>query len=98
MEEEGVTEAESPRIDVFFAVEPDVPREAVAGWLAQLRAAGVSCDTDYAGRSLKGQLTQAARLGAESTVVVGRDHVTLRRSGADDEAIGHDEVVERLSA
>jgi histidyl-tRNA synthetase len=98
LEEEGVTEAESPRIDVFFAVEPNAPREVVAGWLAQLRAAGVSCDTDYAGRSLKGQLTQAARLGAEVTVVVGRDHVTLRRSGADDEAVAHEDVLGRLSA
>jgi histidyl-tRNA synthetase len=98
MEEEGVTEAESPHIDVFFAVEPNAPREAVAGWLARLRAAGVSCDTDYAARSLKGQLTQAGRLGAGATVVVGRDHVTLRRSGADDETIGHADVVERLSA
>jgi histidyl-tRNA synthetase len=97
MEEEGVTEAESPHVDVFFAVEPDAPREAVAGWLATLRAAGVSCDTDYAGRSLKGQLTQAGRLGAEATVVVGRDHVTLRRTGVDDEAIGYEDVVPRLS-
>jgi histidyl-tRNA synthetase len=97
MEEEGVTEAESPQIDVFFAVEPDAPREAVAAWMATLRAAGVPCDTDYAGRSLKGQLTQAGRLGAKTTVVVGRDHVTLRRSGADDETIGHADVVDRLS-
>jgi len=98
MEEEGVTDAESPRIDVFFVVETDAPREIVAGWLAKLRAAGVSCDADYAGRSLKGQLTQAVRLGAEATAVVGRDHVTLRRSGAGDEAIAHEDVLERLSA
>ena len=40
------------------------PRERVLTWMACLRALGVSADTDYAGRSLKGQLTQAARLCA----------------------------------
>ena len=32
--------------------------------MAELRRAGRAADTDYAGRSLKGQLTQAGRLGA----------------------------------
>ena len=53
---------------------------------------GLACDTDYAGRSLKGQLTQAARLGAATTVVVERRAV--RRSGepgSADEEVAHDE-------
>jgi histidyl-tRNA synthetase len=97
MEEEGVAEAPSPRIDVFLAVEPDAPRAHVSAWLAALRGRGVSCDTDYAGRSLKGQLTQAARLGAATTVVVGAGGATIRRSGATDEAVTHDELLDRLS-
>ena len=32
--------------------------------LKGLRDAGIAADTDYAGRSLKGQLTQAGRSGA----------------------------------
>ena len=40
--------------------------------MAELRARGIAADTDYAGRSLKGQLTQAGRTGAP-TVVIARE-------------------------
>ncbi len=45
-------------------------------------------DTDYAGRSMKGQLTQAQRLGAE-TVVVARSDGTyeVRRRGEEDRVV-----------
>ena len=97
MEEEGVASVEPSTVDVFFAVEPEAPREIVARWLAGLRAGRVSCDTDYAGRSLKGQLTQAGRLGASTTVVVGADRATIRRGGSADETVTHDELLDRLS-
>ena len=38
--------------------------------LAELRRRDVSADADYAGRSVKGQLTQAGRVNASATVVV----------------------------
>ena len=97
MEGEGVADVEQEAIDVFFALEPDAPRAAVAGWLASLRAAGVSSDTDYAGRSLKGQLTQAGRLDAVTTVVVATDGATIRRAGSADETVTHDELLDKLS-
>ena len=83
---------------VFFAVEDGAPRERIAEWLRDLRAQGIASDTDYAGRSLKGQLTQAARLGAATVVVVGRDHASIRRAGQNDEEVAHDDVPARLSA
>ena len=52
--------------------------------LARLREQGLACDTDYAGRSKKGQLTQAARLGARTTVVVDADGARVVRSGGDE--------------
>ena len=98
MEAEGVASADAPAIDVFFVLDAGAPRERVAGWLAELRARGVASDTDYAGRSLKGQLTQAGRSGAETVVVVGAESATVRRAGSDDEPCSHDALVERLSA
>ncbi len=97
MEDAGAT-AEPPSIDVFFALDAGAPRRDVSAWLAALRAGGVSADTDYAGRSLKGQLTQAARLGAATTVIVRAGDAVLRRHGAQDEALGHAEILGRLSA
>ncbi len=97
MEDAGVT-AEVPAIDVFFALDERAPRQRVASWLAELRRRGVAADTDYAGRSLKGQLTQSARLGATATVIVGHEGAVLRRSGQSDEPLAHADVVGRLSA
>jgi len=90
-------EVSPPAIDVFFALGDGAPRARVAGWLQELRARGVACDTDYAGRSLKGQLTQAARLGAARVVVVRVDGATIRGPGQADEGIALDEVSARLS-
>ena len=97
LEAEGVTSDSSQAIDVFFALDEGAPRELVAMWLAQLRGSGVSADTDYAQRSLKGQLTQAGRVGAAMTVVVDHRRATIRRPGSPDEDVSHDELPGRLS-
>ena len=84
-------------IDVFLALEDGAPRSAVARWLAELRRAGVAAETDYAGRSLKGQLTQARRLGRggdRRRRARGRD---ASHAGRADEPLAHDEIVSRLS-
>ena len=53
-------------------------------------------DTDYAGRSLKGQLTQAGRLGARATLVVEGEGQALRRSGREDVQVGSLAELEEL--
>lgn len=97
LEHAGV-EASQPAIDVFFALEDGASRERVAQWLQGLRERGVACDTDYAGRSLKGQLTQAARLGAATIVVIREHGATIRRAGrTDDEEVPLAEIPTRLT-
>jgi histidyl-tRNA synthetase len=98
MEEEGVEPPPDEGIDVFLALDDGAPRDRVARWLAELRRAGLAAETDYAGRSLKGQLTQARRLGAGRVVVVGRDAASLRERGRQDQTLDHAEVVSRLSS
>jgi len=97
MEEEGVPDEPLPATDVFIALDEGAPRPKIARWLADLRRAGVAAQADYAGRSLKGQLTQARRLGAAQIVVVGREGATVRVAGETDEQLEHDELVSRLS-
>jgi histidyl-tRNA synthetase len=96
LEDAGVA-APPPSAEVFFAVEDGAARERVSAWLRDLRAQGIASDTDYAGRSLKGQLTQAARLGAATTVVVRPDGASIRRPGHEDEEVTLDEVPARLA-
>ena len=97
MEEEGIGAPEASGSKVFLAVDEGAPRREVARWLSELRRAGLAADTDYAGRSLKGQLTQAGRLGAAATVIVRAEDAVLRRTGAPDEVVEHGDIVSRLS-
>ena len=64
-------EADDERpVDVFFVCADGADRAAVVAKTMELRAAGVRADLDFAGRSVKGQHTQAGRLGAKRVVVV----------------------------
>jgi histidyl-tRNA synthetase len=83
LQEQGA-EAPMPEVEVFFAVEDEAVRPEVLAALAELRRSGRAADTDYAGRSLKGQLTQAGRLGARVTVIARSDGATVRRAGEKD--------------
>ena len=78
LEQEGIT-ADPPAVDLFFLIEPDADRSRALAEMTKLRAAGIACDADYAGRSLKGQRTQLARSGARGFVHVRADGATLKR-------------------
>jgi histidyl-tRNA synthetase len=96
IEDAGVEPPQAEPVEVFIATGEGAPRELVLRWLKQLRKSGIVADTDYAGRSLKGQLTQAGRVGARTTVILGPEKATLRRAGEQDEPLDHDEVPGRL--
>jgi histidyl-tRNA synthetase len=66
----GEPELEPEAIDVFFVAEENADRAGIAKALGELRRRGISADMDYAGRSVKGQRTQASRLNARQVVVV----------------------------
>ncbi|HEV8602880.1 MAG TPA: histidine--tRNA ligase [Gaiellaceae bacterium] len=93
LEEEGL-EAERQPVDVFFAFEAPERRQELLPVLAQLRRDGRSAETDYAGRSLKGQLTQAQRVGARTTIIVRAESFTIRRRGQADSEVESLEEVE----
>jgi histidyl-tRNA synthetase len=84
LEDAGLDPPPPPSLGAFFVVDTDARREEVLALMADLRRSGVSCDTDYAGRSVKGQLTQASRSNAELTIIVGAAKATIRRAGLED--------------
>jgi histidyl-tRNA synthetase len=84
-------------IDVFVVDDGAEPGAAHA-LLQELRRAGLAADMDFAGRSVKGQLTQGARTGAATLVVLRSGDATIRRAGTPDEAVGVAEVVATLTA
>ena len=97
LENEGIAVQARP-LDVFFVVDAGGDRDAALRALADLRRRGLSADTDYAGRSFKGQMTQAGRTGARAVVIVGADGATIRREGRGEQAMSLGEVVATLLA
>jgi histidyl-tRNA synthetase len=78
LEEEGLLETafpDRPRMDVFVATMGEAARPAGLKLLYELRAAGISADTDYLGRSLKAQMKYASKQSARFVVILGEDEV-----------------------
>jgi histidyl-tRNA synthetase len=84
-------------LDVFVVLAEGADRDRVVPVLDALRRSGLSADTDYAGRSFKGQMTQAGRTGARTVVIVKEEEATIRRAGRDEETIGLDRLVATLT-
>ncbi len=61
------------RRDAFVATADDGQRHRAAALVAELRNAGLAAETDLAGRSLKGQLKHADRIGARVAIILDRD-------------------------
>jgi histidyl-tRNA synthetase len=60
----------APQRDVFVAC-AETDRARAMALLVELRRAGLSAETEMAGRSLKGQLKHADRIGARFTLIIG---------------------------
>jgi histidyl-tRNA synthetase len=93
----GEREVDVAQVDVFFVCEPGADRASVLPLLAELRRRGLRADMDYAGRSAKGQITQAGRLGTGWTVIVDDGEATVREHGRQDWTAPLDELVERIA-
>jgi histidyl-tRNA synthetase len=88
---------EPPPVDVFFVVESSADRSGVITVLAELRRRGLRADMDYAGRSAKGQHTQAGRLGARRTVIVAGSQANVREPGREDWTVPLAELPEKIA-
>jgi histidyl-tRNA synthetase len=99
LEDAGV-KPEGPRLDVFFACGDESLRPDVVRAVQRVRRAGVSADTDYAGRSLNGQIKLASRLKPRITAVVTSPRAEIRRPGKNDFNVDLHEpdFVERIRA
>ena len=88
---------EGPQLDVYFVCADAADRTRVVPLLAELRRRGLRADMDYGGRSQKGQLGQAGRLGAGWTVIVDGGHATVREPAREDWTTTLDDLVERIT-
>lgn len=99
MENEGVATAEPARLDVFFRIGPNADRRRIAQLMKASREKGLSTDTDYVGRSPKGQDKLVGRLKPRIVVIVGAQDAIIERWGEPlaEYPVPLDEVVDRLT-
>jgi histidyl-tRNA synthetase len=95
LEAEGIS-GEPDRLDVFVMLHEQELKPRVLPLVQELRRHGLSAEIDYGGRSPKGQLTHARRLGAEAIVEWGPERSMVRRQGRPDEEVPTAELAERL--
>lgn len=89
-------ETESGGIDAFVVAEGERRAQALR-LVTDLRRAGLSVDLDLAGRSNKGQMKQADRLGATVAVLLGADGATIRdMSTGERREVAVDRITEAL--
>jgi len=81
----------APVVDLFVGHDPARPEHRAAGFQIahEARRAGLGAQLELAGRSVKGQLKQADRIGARFVAILGEEGATVK-----DMESGSQEVVE----
>jgi histidyl-tRNA synthetase len=78
-EEAGAPPAEPEAVDLFVALADQAAAERAFALAREARRAGLKAQQELAGRSLKGQLRHADRIGARYVAIMGEDgHTSLR--------------------
>ncbi len=74
-EASGIEAIASVAPTAFLVTLGDVAREKGVEVLHQLRSAGISCDCDFVGRSMRAQMREANRQNAKFTLLLGDDEI-----------------------
>jgi histidyl-tRNA synthetase len=87
----------APLVDLFVAVAKPEGRRLAFRLAQESRRAGLAAQVESAGRSLKGQLKHADRIGARYVAIVGDEGVSLKEMDTGDQRVMHaDEVLARI--
>jgi histidyl-tRNA synthetase len=79
------SEASSAIVDVYVALAKPERRRTAFALAHEARRAGMAAQLETAGRSVKGQLKHADRIGARYVAIVGEDGVTLKNMETGDQ-------------
>ena len=90
LESAGVIAVREP-LEVYVMILGEAARAAGSEQLHRLRGLGVRADTDYAGRSAKGQMKHANRLGARFAVIIGDEELKAGAATVKDMRLGEQE-------
>lgn len=83
----------TPSLQAFLVTLGDDARAAAPQLLHRLRDAGIECDCDYAGRSMKAQMREANRQGAKYALIVGEDELAKNALSVKNMDVGTQETM-----
>ena len=86
-----------PPVDLFVALDGPQARAAAFALVAEARRARLQAQLELAGRSLKGQLKQADRLGSRYVAIVGEAGTVLKdMDSGEQQEVAPDQVVTKI--
>jgi len=89
----GVEVPSPPQLTAFLVTMGDAARAAGVGILRQLREAGVLCDSDFVGRSVRAQMREANRQNARFALMLGDNELEAGTIAVKDMVSGEQEMV-----
>jgi histidyl-tRNA synthetase len=93
---EGV-EASTPAVDLFVALTDDTRRREGFRLADEARRAGLAAQVEVAGRSLKGQLKHANRIGARHVAVLNEEGASVKdMETGEEETVPLDQVIAKV--
>ena len=93
----GGQPAAEPPVDLYVAYAKEDRRVQAFRIAEEARRAGLNAQLELAGRSLKGQMKQAGRIGARWTAILGDEGASLKdMESGEQEVVEPDSVIARL--
>jgi histidyl-tRNA synthetase len=92
-EASGLEPESTPPLTAFLVALGDEAREAAPRLLHQLRAAGIRCDSDFVGRSMRAQMREANRQNARFALILGENELAQNSIAVKDMQQGAQEVL-----
>lgn len=89
----GLELPHAPQLTAFVVMLGDAARAAGPRILHSLRAANVSCDCDYVGRSMRAQMREANRQNAKFALLLGDDELAANSIAVKNMESGEQETV-----
>lgn len=96
--------ASVPNVTAFLVTMGDEARQAGVSLLHQLRAQGIACDCDLAGRGTRAQMREANRQAAKYTLILGSDELAQgtiavkNMESGEQETLSRDDAIARLKS
>ncbi|MDQ0254263.1 histidyl-tRNA synthetase [Evansella vedderi] len=93
LETQGISLPVQEGLDAYLIVMGDEPKQLAPKLLHDLRSNGLTVDTDYLNKKMKGQIKAADRLGAAFAIILGEDEIANNEVVIKTLATGHQESV-----